>query len=101
MTYSHPAADLIPAPALAGIDEALSVHSDVYKSHVGIRPRLDVVWAEVAKDPADFEAWLWAEVDRMDRQAREAEARKAAERVAFRAKVAALGLDPERYMHLA
>ena len=58
-------------------------------------------YPEVAKEPEGFIAWLWAEVDAIDAQIREEEEREEREAEAFAAKVAALGLDPARYAHLA
>jgi len=100
-TWTHPAAALIPAETLARVDEAISLHSDTYKEHNGFRPRLGVVWEVVAKDPEGFIAWLNSEVEELYAREREREARKAREREAFALKVAALGLDPERFAYLA
>lgn len=97
MINAHPAATLIDAATLARIDDAISLHSDMYKDRHGFRPRLGVNWAHVAEDPAKFEGYVREKIAEMER----ADARKAEEREAFRAKVRALGLDPERYMALA
>jgi len=99
--FVHPAADLIPAAALETLEDAISLHSDVYKDYTGIRPRLDVVWDVVAQDPQGFTNWLHEEVEKMGRQERERQERKALERVEFRAKLEALGVNPEKYMSLA
>ncbi|MGE3483448.1 MAG: hypothetical protein AB7L09_01825 [Nitrospira sp.] len=73
------------------LEYAICEYSDLYKELRGFRPRH--AFATLADASAAL-AVLYAE------QAAEGQ-RREAERGAFRVKLAALGLNPDKYMHLA
>lgn len=78
-------------------DELFSEYSDAFKMVNGFRPRGSLAALFLAKSHeamADAIEALYAEHEAGETRARE-------ELLAFRAKVEAVGLDPDDYMHLA
>jgi len=71
----------------------------VYVGHVHAAP-IELTGDAAADDAARAAAWEAAEA-KVEAYAAAWEAAQAAEREGFRATVAALGLDPDRFMHLA
>ena len=76
-------------------------YSDAFKDWHGFRPRGGLAAAFLALDPAGQTAAIDAAHEGWRLETAREASRREADRVTFRAKVAALGLDPDKYMHLA
>lgn len=90
------------------IENMIAIHSDMHKEATGVRPHLDIRWDEVEADPDRFIEWLGEKIDYLEDELRADEEDRARRELirfheveAFREKLAKLGLDPEKFLHLA
>ena len=82
------------------VDYLISIHSDIFKETNGFRPRLDIDWDVVSKDPEGFVSFLEKEISNLQAEQKSRLKRKEKEKIAFVLKVSNLGLNPEKYLWL-
>lgn len=90
------------------IRDMISLYSDLHKEVTGVRPRLRVQWDVVEDNYMPFVDAIWKKIDRLQDELDAVEQDRANRELAryheveaFREKLAKLGLNPERYLHLA